>query len=443
MILVRPLAAALSLLVLAGCESTTMRDQTIAYNEAVADSTNQFFLLNVLRARDRFPLYYTRSTGNSASQGTAIGAAVEVDNWHALPSALAGGSGSNTVSMANLDDQKFMRGVLTPVPLTTLAFYLDQGWPKEVVLSMFIARIEIDRGLVSSLVAKYNEHCAVNDEAAYCDARRPLGSDGQPLANPGADVLGACMGGAAPAILFKNDPSDAAASHCFRGVLRVLIALGLGVTTGDKYTVIVRDMPATSAFNLEGLGAANTAKLVVERQADGHYAVCSKADGSAFTMSQESFEGDINAAAAGGFFDNPNVATTSIVISMPTCAETATATATTGPKPVFRFTTRSLDSMLYYLGENVRANGAVTIWSGGGRMKEMPLFLVERGGWSALVSVSYRGGSYAIPDQCAGDDTCEQSHRSLQVLSLLNQVWGLQKEASEAPSVPVVSVINR
>src|SRR6185295_10675967 len=102
------------------------------------------------------------------------------------------------------------------------------------------------------------------------------------------------------------------------------------------------------------------------------------------------------------------------------------------------------DSMLYYLGENVRAGSSVTIWAGhrADRQTEIPLFVVRRDAGAELVSIDYRGGHYAIPDDCAGDDTCEQQHRSLQVLSLLNQIWGLQKEASEAPSVPVVSVIN-
>jgi hypothetical protein len=436
--------AAASLLLLTGCQSSGMRDQTIAYNEAVADSTNQFFLLNVLRARDRFPLYYTRTTGNSASQGASAGAAVEIENWHQLPSIVAGGSTSNTVSMANLDDQKFMRGVLTPVPLATLGFYLDQGWPKEVLLSLFISRLEIDASLVSSLIDKFNARCSANRLATYCADRRPAGLNDAAQASPGDYVRNNCMGGTSP-LLFKNDPADAEDLLCFRGMLRVLVALGLGVTVGDKYTVIVNDMPSGSAFNLEGLGAASTAKLVVERRADGRYSVCSKEDGSAFTMAQETFQGDAELSMAGGFFDSPNMATTSIVTtpSLPTCAETATAKPSTGAKPVFRFTTRSLDSMIYYVGESVRAGNSVTIWTGSGRMREMPLFLVERNPSDELVSIDYRGGHYAIPDQCDGDDTCEQSHRSLQVLSLFNQIWGLQKEASEAPSVPVVSVINR
>jgi hypothetical protein len=281
-----------------------------------------------------------------------------------------------------------------------------------------------------------------------------MGADGATSPSPGVFVLSNCLHPApdgateSKTILFENHPSNAGDIQCFRAMLRVLIALGLNVQTGDKYTVIVPNLPAPSAANLEGLSRAATAKLVVERRADGAYAVCSSAPASAFSLGAEAFDTDISNAAAGGFFDSPNMATTSLVTNLPqSCSEAATAkpgdAASGRPAFVFRFTTRSLDSMLYYLGEDVRADGAVTIWTGHGeRMKEMPLFLVERGGGDALVSTDYRGSHYGIPDQCGEDMSCEQQHRSLQVLSLLNQIWGLQKEATEAPSVPVVSVIN-
>lgn len=51
-------------ILIAGCQySPGPSDRTIAYNEAVANSTNAFFLLNALRARDRLPIHYTRTTG--------------------------------------------------------------------------------------------------------------------------------------------------------------------------------------------------------------------------------------------------------------------------------------------------------------------------------------------------------------------------------------------
>ena len=421
-----------------------MTDQTIAYNQAIADSTNEFFLLNVLRARDRFPLYYTRSTGTNTSQSMGGGISTDVENWHLLPTIGTVGSAGSTVTLANLDDQKFMRGVLTPVPLSTLGFYLDQGWPKEVLMEMFINSIEIDAGFVEAMANKFNERCDAHPELQYCGARRPVGEDGQAAPSPGSYVLQSCMKATgAHTVLFKNDPADPDDSLCFRAMLRVLISHGLGVSTGDKYTVISGAVPAASTHNLEGLSHATTAKLVVEERPDGKFAVCTREDASAFTLGPDAFDSGV--AEAGGFFDRPNISTTSLGSRRPSsCVATAMMKASGASAPIFRFTTRSLDTMLYYLGEDLRAGSSVTIWSGhhADRQKEIPLFLVERGWTDELVAIDYRGSHYAIPDQCVGDDTCEQDHRSLQVLSLLNQIWGLQKEASEAPSVPVVSVIN-
>lgn len=439
-----PLAAVLAFLLLAGCESAGMTDQTIAYNVAVADSTNEFFLLNVLRARDRFPVYYTRTTGTNTSRSMGGGVSTDVEGWHLIPTIGAVGSSGSTVTLANLDDQKFMRGVLTPVPLSTLGFYLDQGWPKEVVLEMFINSMEIDADFVTAMTTKFNERCDADPGRTYCGSRRPLDADGEPYPSPGTYVANSCLhAGANRAVLFKNDPSDKEDSLCFRAMLRVLVSLGLGVSTGDKYTVVAGAVPAASTHNLEALGQATNAKLVVEERSDGRYAVCKREDASSFTLGTDAF--DAGAAEAGGFFDRPNVSTTSLGSTRPSsCAATAMMRAANTTAPIFRFTTRSLDTMIYYLGEDLRAGSSVTIWTGhhADRQTEIPLFLVERGAWGELVSLDYRGAHYAIPDQCAGDDTCEQSHRSLQVLSLLNQIWGLQKEASEAPSVPVVSVIN-
>jgi hypothetical protein len=50
-----------------------------------------------------------------------------------------------------------------------------------------------------------------------------------------------------------------------------------------------------------------------------------------------------------------------------------------------------------------------------------------------------------VPSACDDSGDCAQGaerHRSLQVLALLNQIWGLQKEQSELPIAPTVTVIG-
>src|SRR3569623_37102 len=53
---------------LAACQySPDMLDRTLAYNRAVANSTNRVLLLNVVRASERLPTYYTRLEGDASS----------------------------------------------------------------------------------------------------------------------------------------------------------------------------------------------------------------------------------------------------------------------------------------------------------------------------------------------------------------------------------------
>src|ERR1700722_18491257 len=57
-------------LVCAACQySPNMLDRAVAYNRAVADSTNQVLLLNIVRASKRLPTYYTRLEGDESSMG--------------------------------------------------------------------------------------------------------------------------------------------------------------------------------------------------------------------------------------------------------------------------------------------------------------------------------------------------------------------------------------
>src|ERR1700742_859164 len=64
----KPLAMLVAIVCCAACEyAPTMLDRTVAYNRTVANSTNQVLLLNVVRASERLPTYYTRLEGDASS----------------------------------------------------------------------------------------------------------------------------------------------------------------------------------------------------------------------------------------------------------------------------------------------------------------------------------------------------------------------------------------
>ena len=529
------LAAAIAV-VAAGCQANGMRDQTIAYNEAIANSTNQFFLLNVLRARDRYPIYYTRNTGDSAARSATPGLTLALDAaQNFTPSLTASATGGHTVSLVNLDDQKSMRGALTPVPLSVLDGYLGQGWPREVLLMMFIKRIEIDKKLAGELVWQFKWRCGRDantrppdyevdpraTELAYCADTLPVNP---PQVSPVDTLETGCLNGnqeqgkpvqyPAPNVpgdnyVFDNYPPDPKQLECFQAMLRVLIGLGLAPSSGAKYSLIAPSLPDSSVSNLKGLGDAITAKLSISQRENGRYAACTKSDLSGFTL-DPALTGDddlctqvrtaesryaarrvqsdqrtlLDSAITAGFQDalrevvasEPvNVTSTkSVSILGPalpkSCAEQAEHDTVCVPKrkafckvhkddslckePTFQFTTRSLDSMIYYLGESLRAKPGdatdpcqgLSIWVHGSdptRLRCVKLFEATNAGVSqgGLVNVNYRGDNWTIP-ACPDSQVPDGCPHSPQVLSLLNQIWGLQKEAAEAPTVPVVSVIN-
>ena len=138
------------------------------------------------------------------------------------------------------------------------------------------------------------------------------------------------------------------------------------------------------------------------------------------------------------------------------CSEFAKLPKDTAAKVSVDLTTRSFDGMVYFLGEVLRARhergaaGDTTVWAWNSATKRYTiwsLYLAQTGEVSGdgMVTVKFEGKRYTIPSACSDTETCldpERQHRSLQVLALLNQIWGLQKETAEMPIVPTITVVN-
>jgi len=110
--------------------------------------------------------------------------------------------------------------------------------------------------------------------------------------------------------------------------------------------------------------------------------------------------------------------------------------------------------MIYFLGEDIRSAGVVgggggsaaKIWVWNSRDKkynDWDLFDVRPG--AGQITVGFMDGIYSIPPACPAASDCPnptKRHTSLQAIALLNQVGGLQKEETELPISPVVTVIS-
>jgi len=485
-------------LCVAGCAySPGLVDRAVAFNKAVASSTNELLLLNALRARERLPTYYTRVASDSANTTIQPTASLAIPFG---PGSVQKGFSSqfnigmatqSQLSMQNLDDQKFMRGVLTPVPVDVLSFYLQQGWPPELVLMTTVSRITVPKDAMEPLMTAFEDQCARSSAMDYCNNALPAGfvapAGGQYVVVQLRNCVRDLEDGQSDdqnTLDFENYPGSAGQASCFQWMLRLLIALDPVPRSAASYQVVARDVPSGDLKGISaimgmnsssaGVGQGKSSFVVVE---DGkhRFTVCKKKEISSLALLH--FKGKVAAGAnpvahdgGGSTADQGDISVQmgAAPAKAPECgalpkhkAKGEAMIAAAAPEQAqVRLTTRSLEGMIYYLGEVLRAeSGAAgdvsqaegtTVWAWNRiRHRDMVwgLFVAESGRApsDSPISVDFEGSTYFVPSECSDTQACpdlQHRHRTLQVLALLNEIWGLQKEAAQMPIVPTVTVVN-
>jgi hypothetical protein len=136
-----------------GC--TMMRDNmaktTTDYNLVVEKAQNEMLLLNIVRASKRRPMYFTSLSSLRGKMTYSFGTGSTIPfgkigtgtngSYSVTPSVSY--SNSPEFDLAVLDSKKFTCGIMTPVPMKTIEYYWQQGWPEEILLYLFIHRLEI------------------------------------------------------------------------------------------------------------------------------------------------------------------------------------------------------------------------------------------------------------------------------------------------------------
>ena len=496
MIRFRFVAVAAACFFVAGCAySPGLVDRAVAFNKAVATSTNELLLLNALRARDRLPTYYTRVASDSASTTIQPTASLAIPFG---PNSVQKGFSSqfnlgmatqSQLSLQNLDDQKFMRGVLTPVPVDVLSFYLQQGWPPELVLMTTVSRITVPRSATEPLMAAFDAQCAKSATTDYCNNVLPSGF----VAPVGQQYVVAQLRNCVrtlengqssdqASLDFENYPGSAGQASCFQWMVRLLIALDPIPRSAESYQVVARDVPSSdlkglsAIIGMNGVGAGSgKSSFVVVENAQHKFTVCKKKEISGLallhfkdhvtTSKHPAVLGDDSGSSASDQGDI-SVQIGAAPAKAPQCGATqkygakGDAAGAASEQAQVRLTTRSLEGMIYYLGEVLRAEGsddgeipqaaATSVWAWNRiqhRDMVWGLFLADRGSVpsDSAVSVDFDGHTYFVPSECSDTQACpdpRHRHRTLQVLALLNQIWGLQKETAQMPIVPTVTVVN-
>jgi hypothetical protein len=145
--------------------------RAVDFNVEAEQAQQQALLLNIVRASLRRPMQFTSLstiTGNASVSGNVNGG---YTNAHQTPdfdrsgggavvaatnaalarvvtgAGTAGGSisGGSTFTVPVLDTQEFYQGILTPIPLQAFDFYVQQGYPPELLFDLFVSKVVITR----------------------------------------------------------------------------------------------------------------------------------------------------------------------------------------------------------------------------------------------------------------------------------------------------------
>jgi len=259
--IVRVLALSAALTGLGACQfSPDIPARAIDYNRSIAQTTNEILLLNIMRASDREPRYFTRLGTNSAQSGVTGGFSFTLP----LPNAGKGSAGvsgsgtfANTFTLENLDDKKYQDGAMQPIAASTINALWSQGIQTDMLGLLFFASFSIPKAELPILRETLDVFCAdMRHYQKYCGSGDSLIAS-EPLAGGwksndclDPDKVPTDRRGGVDYALYVNDPAAEdtnGAYHpelCFQIVLRDLLALGMHME--KRKTITDVDLHATA-----------------------------------------------------------------------------------------------------------------------------------------------------------------------------------------------------
>jgi hypothetical protein len=395
---------ALSLLLL-GCDQLVDRiaPRAATYNAETHNAQINGVLLNVVRASQRHPLEFTaivNATGGAqanASLGlgvSSIGLTVPfsvdaIRTYSANPNVSYQANQNFVVQI--LDSQEFVSGILRPLDMKTIDYYLQQGFPRGVMLYLIIDRIDVvdEKNKVVRTIDNY----------------------------PGI-----------------NQFSE------FGEVVDGFIADNLKTETVTDIVDLGPPIPANDIKNADLQMRIDEKGILLERDAKGDYRLRKRVNAVRFcyeggdgpdrcgaTQQERERPRNLGAAKDGA----PAVEAKSFLLA-PKQQQFA--------RYRYRIFPRSTEAIIYYLGEVIRYQNADPTGKTlvrvpvGRRGDSEPLFVLSPSGVSdPLASITYRGTSYSAP---------AQGTRTAQVVNIVRQLISLNRSAKDIPTTNVLTVVG-
>jgi hypothetical protein len=416
----------LTALMLTGCSAQRLATQAVSFNLTVERAQNEMLLLNVIRAKDRLPMYlsgisgltgnvqttltsslgstYTDARATKTAPGATAAEITDTLTRAYTPSVGATFSKNPTFTLAVLDTQEFMRGFLTPLGKDILNYYWTQGWPRELLLYLLVQRVEIQEKDKPLEVLRN-----------YPDSADPDVSEMKEFALW------------VQAEFLAKDPQ----------IESVPVPVNIGP-----------ELPAAEVTSLERL---------IEVAKEGLSVTKVDSKGELYQLQKQ--QTDLRFRLAPDPAD-PKVAADKSQYNQNVARQTERVAVTQIGTKTVTFVLRSPEALIYYLGELTRLENRATspltpyVCIQG---KYQPLFVARLTGTcgEGLVAADTGRERYSIPptslanatDSCAAGSLdlrtpeCEGG-RSMQALRLLNQIISLQKSAKDNPSTALVRVID-
>lgn len=466
----------------------------VDYNDFVAQTTNRQTVLNVLRAREREPMHFTsfsevfgqvRGTGSAsvggawngdgssrtstttkAMEGDAAGALAGTSLTETVTDVASMGATNITPSIgvqittgtdfritANATDE-FYRGILNPVPASTIVHFLRQGFPADLLSHLLVGRLEF-----SALVRKNGDagetvllHTINNnpDEAIsageFAAAIRCRQLDYTMTATPAQSLPVESLSSLAPISADVLKRIEAVTDETTGGVRYAVVSpaqneFGLAMSEPDRQECLHTRRLLSGKLddwmkrNLAGKPKRSTSKATPE-ELDGIAPSAKNLPAVARSYSSDSRRdperqelgrpGEFQFQSKDYFTNKmPEGYSGDLIIDL---------------------TLRSVQGVIYYLGEYVRKESTSPKLGGPpcAGIYCMPILRVlpigDIDANARFVDVTYRGKRYAVP--VSGRNLTAEAGRSSQTIDLVQQLLNLNRSSKDLPTTPLVRVAN-
>lgn len=421
-------------MVLSGCafkqQTTSM---AMDHNEFVASTTNQQTVLNILRARDRQPMHFTsftKVTGNLAGQVKA-GLTTALNGNSAAGSTQNYGATNYTPNLGmqvdtstlfdiNIDaDKEFYQGIMGPLDPGTLVYFLKQGFPEDLMNNLFISQMHFYIDLTP------------------VQAQQPTG------ANPPSDYVS----------LFSvsNSPDDMADIDEFAKVIQCrrldyeLYNIEKGEKKGRKdFRLTLTKNPdpdncqhIRSKIENSLMAALSNKNIPLKRSGNKNFKFdVVRNDSSSLNQSRSSKDKE-------EYISNTLTSPGNVTFTVEDYFQNFVPGSYKGDL-VVDLTVRSVEGILYYLGEYARQSTPPVLVKGSGNPASVPIITIVRekdyDGDDPFVRVNYRKETYVVP--MTGDNVTREAGRSSQVISFVQQLLNLNRSSKKGVGTPAVQIAN-